>query len=325
MPKGKFGLERLFETTRHSCLFLNDTSNGWYLGLNAKIDALVSSAVAETTSEQVIYYGSSMGGYGALVTGLARKDGDIHAFGPELRPGRPGFQSTAYGLSADDTELFQFSCISSPSPHAVHLYFGCFDAVDAANAVFAAEDLSWANIHLLRSSHASHDHLYSLNIIRRIIRTFNRDPSAELRSKSLIAGAARDNLRRFGALGEALSSGIDVDPTEIADLPDYPSNPGNPGNPGMMRLAAEAHAARGDTTSALREMQAAQDMIQNDPVLMTLPKRWRKEFPLRRVHWLLGGGREDEARELLAETCRQFPVDDTIRFLAMKLGLKLDG
>ncbi|WP_417688681.1 hypothetical protein [Roseibium sp.] len=314
VPAGKFGLERLFAGTRHNCLFLNDTGNQWYVGLDEEIDAVIDEAVSQVQPTRIIHYGSSMGGYGALLTGLRRRDGEIHAFGPELRPGRPGYQSTDYGVP---------SCVHDihPSgqqfPHHLHLYFGCFDPVDAAGAAETAQLFPEADLHLVKSSHASHDHLYSLNIIRKIIRTFDRDPGAELVARGLKADISEETLKQFAALGERLAAGDAVDPNLVRRLPGYD------GNPGMIRLAAEAEANVLRLDRAFTTALQAEQLIENDPVLSTLPKRWRKEFPLKRVRWLIAQGQSEGAHQLLLETCRRFPVDDAMKELCHDLAVPL--
>lgn len=315
VPAGKFGLERLFAKTRHNCLFLNDTGCEWYLGLEHAIDAAISAAIGAVSPERMIYYGSSMGGYGALLTGLRRQDGDIHAFGPELRLGQPGYQSTAYGIDADDQRLVDFKSLAETYSHELNLYFGCFDAVDAAGASTAKGLLPKARRHLLRSTHANHDHLYSLNIIRRLIRTFERDPARELASKQLNCDISANDLRAFGDLGEAFASGAMVDPADIAKLDAFQVNPG------LVRLAAEAHARAGDLDKALETMKKAEALVESDPVLQGLPKRWRKQLPLQRVNWLFKAGQTEVARQLLTETLERFPADEAMLTLAKQLGL----
>ncbi|WP_153770271.1 hypothetical protein [Labrenzia sp. CE80] len=315
VPAGKFGLERLFAKTRHNCLFLNDTGCKWYLGLEHDIDAAISAAIGDVSPERVIYYGSSMGGYGALLTGLRRRDGDIHAFGPELRLGRPGYQSTVYEIDLNDQRLVDFKDLAEAYSHELNLYFGCFDAVDAAGASAAWELLPKARRHLLRSTHANHDHLYSLNIIRRLIRTFERDPGRELASKRLSCDITAKDLRAFGDLGEAFASGAMVDPADIAKLYAFQVNPG------LMRLTAEIHAKAGDLDAALETMEMTEALVGSDPVLQGLPKRWRKQLPLLRVNWLHEAGRTEMARQLLTETLERFPADEAMLTLSKQLGL----
>ncbi|MBD1549519.1 hypothetical protein [Roseibium aggregatum] len=319
VPAGKFGLERLFARTRHACLFLNDTANGWYLGLESGIQSAVDEALTQTGATRVIYYGSSMGGYGALVTGLTRRDGAIHAFGPELRAGYPGSQSRDYGTAADDPRLFDFQQASQSYAFPVHLYFGVYDPVDAINAAAAAHLLPEAQLHLLRSCHASHDHLYSLNLIRRIITTFSRDPETELASKGLLAAADMKDLKAFGLLAERLAAGEAIRPDDVTGLTGFAENPG------MIRLAAEAAASSGDFSGAIAFLSQAEDLVETDAVLWTLPKRWRKEMPLRRVECLIASGGAQDARDLLKRTCERFPVDTRMADLAKGLDVVLPG
>lgn len=303
VPEDKFGLERLFARTRHHCLFLNDTKDGWYLGLADQIDAAVHQAASATAARRIVYYGSSMGGFGALTTGLRRGDGSVHAFGPELRPGRPGSQSRQYGVQPDDPGLPDIAEPSGGPCHPVHLYFGICDPVDAAQVAPALNFLPGAQCHLLRSSHASHDHLYSLNIIRRIIMTFARNPATELISKGLLATPDLDALERFGVLAETLANGDPVDPVLPSQLAGYA------GNPGMMWLRADALVRQGALEEAFDVLLEAETLINGDDVLKTLPKRWRKIFPLRRVELLVQCGKRQAARNLLDETSKQFPLD----------------
>lgn len=317
VPAGKFGLERLFARTRHDCLFLNDTGNGWYLGLEGEIDTAIDDARNRSTARTIIYYGASMGGYGALVTGLRRKDGTVHSFGAELRAGAPGSQSRDHGIAPEDTRLFDFERADIAPDQPVHLYFGIHDPVDAVNAACAARVLPAAELHLLHSCHASHDHLYSLNLVRRITTTFARDPAAELASKDLIADPDLEDLERFGRLAEGLAAGHRIARDEITALAGFQQNPG------MMRLAAEAAAQTGSHDDAARYLKQAEDLIEADPVLRTLPKRWRKEFPLRRAECLLKAGNRTAAQAVFRQACGTFPVDDRMKAMARTMDVVL--
>lgn len=317
VPVGKFGLERLFAGTRHHCLFLNDHANGWYLGLDDQVNSRIEASISTTRPARIIYYGSSMGGYGALRAGLRRGDGEIHAFGPELLLGRPGYQSTEYGVLPDMCSPDGLAENAASFAHPLDLYFGAFDPVDAANASLAERLLPKARNNILKSSHASHDHLYSLNVIRKIIRTFERSVQAELTARDLYSSDTPQALAEFGRLAEDLASGECPDPSRVRGLPGFATNPG------MMRLAAEAEAARSNLPDALDQMQRAETFVEGDPVASTLPKRWRKELPLRRVDWLQASNRIEEARDLLALTCSRFPVDAGMIARAEQLGLTL--
>jgi len=315
VPAGKFGLERLFARTRHTCLFFNDTDNGWYRGLDPHIDAVIDGAVSRANPARIIYYGSSMGGTAALAAALRRQDGGAHAFGAELRQGRPGSQSARYGIGPEDGRFPHFTGDCGSVPKGLHLYYGLFDGTDAANAAFARQRLPEAQLYPLQSSHAGHDHLYSLNLIRRIITTFGRDPALELASKGL---PFQDGLSHTGAFGdafEAFSSGENIDPAELAALPFFG------GNPGLQLLRCDVLARAGEMTAALRGLQELDARISEHEVWRTLPKRWRKQVPLASVRLLMTLNRMSDAQSLFLETCGRFPVDPAMTQLADELNL----
>lgn len=313
IPGGKFGLERLFARSRHSCLYLNDTRGRWYLGQDAAIDRLINDACESLQPARRIYYGSSMGGFGALSTALRRGDGMAHAFGTELELGRPGSRSLAAGV-AERGHLHSLAQSSQADLSKIHLYFGCLDPVDAGNAARAEAFLPKAHRHLLTSSHASHDHLYSLNLIRRIIMTFERDPAAELASKNLYYPADPTALPQFCALFEALIA------QHRSPLSDIESLPGFNINPGMQRLAAEVVAKSGEYQEARRRLEETEALVRSDAVLSGLPKRWRKKLPLRRVELLIEEGNLSGAANLLQQTASEFPIDARMKTLSDHLG-----
>lgn len=316
VPIGKFGLERLFAGTRHTCLFFNDPRNRWYLDQQNDIDQLIDKTIDAEKPSRIIYYGSSMGGTAALGTGLSRQDGDIHAFGAELRPGLPGSQSLKHGVLAQTAEFQDFETLAKAKiPHSVHLYYGCFDGTDAANAARASHILTQAHIHLLASTHASHDHLYSLNVIRQLIKTFERDPRTLLEAKSLLLETDPASLFAFGRFWEAFSKGELLEPQHIKTLPSLEANPG------LQWLYAEAVCQNGDGTTAASLLKALDRAIEAHPVWCTLPKRWRKQIPLRRVEMLLDSEYTSQAARVLEEAFARFPADERMRRLANRVSL----
>ena len=313
VPDGKFGLERMFSATRHACLFLNDTRNGWYLGQEAAIDAAIEAAIASVQPARILHYGASMGGYAALVTGLRRRDGAIHAFGPELELGRPGSQSALYGLPHPGTPAEALALdpaldgLRRELAHPVHLYFGHLDPVDSAGVARVLAQGLGSRLFDLASCHASHDHLYTLNVIRKITRTFDRDPEDELVARGLIRPLPRAFHAGFAAAGEAFAAGERLTPEQLDALAALA-----PGHAGLLRLRAEAVAGTGDLALAVDLMQAAEAAIARDPALHGLPKRWRKDLPLARAGWMLALGQTDAAVALLADCRETFGPDERI-------------
>ena len=74
VPAGKFGLERLFAATTHSLLFLNEPVNGWYRNREAVLDRLIGEAATVVKAKRLIFYGSSMGAFGAAATAALASD-----------------------------------------------------------------------------------------------------------------------------------------------------------------------------------------------------------------------------------------------------------
>jgi hypothetical protein len=156
----------------------------------------------------------------------------------------------------------------------------------------------------LASSHELHDHLYSLNVIRRVIAGFSRDLEAEAASKGLaVAVPDWERYRRFAALAAALRRGDPVDPAAVREL-------GLPDNPGTAWLEAEALAAAGDATGAERRLAGLDGAVRSSPVLSSLTKRYLKEIPRRRIALLDALGRHDAALAVAARAAADYPTDE---------------
>lgn len=314
VPVGKFGLQRLFDKTRHACLCINTPDETWYLGQEFELDEAIEAAIRRASPKRLIYYGASKGAYGALAAGLRRADGEIYAFGPELELGLPGSQSAAAGIARNTFAPDLIEMLGSAAK-PVHLVFGAFDPMDAAGAYTLSklQDPSPVmQVHLIRSSHASHDHLYSLNIIRKVISAFDRDLQAECRKRDLVAGDDPTLLGAFAGAGQRFAAGYLPDPDALSDLP------GAKANPGVMLLVAQIRAASGNPRRAAEELAQLQAEIDADPVLCSLPKRWRKAIFSQRIDALLAAGDGVGANAVRANALSRFPEDP--RFSAMSAG-----
>ncbi len=288
VPEGQFGLKRLFARTTHACLFLNCSDRLWYLGLDRAIDQAVDTAIAKTRPRRIIYYGASKGANGALLTGLRRNDGAIYAFGPEFALGRPGTQNArTLGPDLRDFPDLIAGIRRKGHKHPIHIAFGIFDPVDASGAVDLLDLVPFPTVLrlvLLRSTHASHDHLYSLNIIRKLIGTFNRDLQAECAARGLIADVKRATLAAFAEIGWRFAEGAPINATAVA------AAAAKSEILGFLLIAAECLAAVGRPRDALALLEDLQKRIDADPVLTGLPKRWRKSIWRRRLDLLGDGG-----------------------------------
>lgn len=306
VPQGRFGLERLFAQTRHACLFLNGPDADWYRTCDEATDRAIALACDRARANRIVYYGASKGAYGALVTGLRRGDGEIYAFGPEFRLGLPGTQSGLV-MDADPDARDPLSMLkAAPDGPAVHLVFGIFDAVDAQGAARCLQGELPARAHtqILRSSHASHDHLYSLNIIRKLITRFDRDLSALCAERGLTADDRVADIARFAEAGAEFAAG------RLAPALALETDPYADRNPGLALLVAEALVAAGQFGRAESRLAATQAAIDEDPVLGGLPKRWRKQLWRTRLSAREAAGDRQGYRALLETARARFPEDD---------------
>ncbi|KZL19498.1 hypothetical protein PsAD2_01776 [Pseudovibrio axinellae] len=317
IPSGKFGLERLFAKTQHSLVFLNDIGSQWYLNAEHEIDAAIDDAIAREEPKRIIYYGASMGAYGALITGLRRGDGEIFAFSPELELGAAGTQSVAYVKQPYPDTSVLHALLSQAQEYPVHLFFGLFDWVDTSGYL-NIQRLPWdKNRHCygLAGPHALHDQLYTLNIIRQLIKTFNRNVPELLLARQLMIAPSMDECEALVSLGRRLAQNEApvVQETMASIL----------GNPGYGKLEAERLAIHEKPYEGAQLLFKWHRAIQNDAVMMTTPKRWRKEFLIRAAELYEHSSDIKRAKDALLECTGLFPIDARMTDLAIRLKVVL--
>ncbi|MBH0239460.1 hypothetical protein [Methylobrevis albus] len=321
VPAGKFGLSRLFARTQHHGLFLNDLSGGWYRDQAAAIDAAIDAAAARLApvlgaAPRTVYYGSSMGAQGALATALRRGDGAAIVFGPDLVVGAPGSQSGRAGLhpGAGDPDLL--AALDAWSGPPLDLVFGLFDPADGATAARIAglRPSPTRRLVPVASTHEVHDHLFSLNVVRRAIAGFSRPIADEVAAKGLLVPAPDwAALARLGEIAAAVhAGGAWPAPAAIDAL-------GLGVHPGAALLAAEGAAAAGRPGAGADRLAATLAAIAADPALATLPKRAVKPLARRMIDLLLAAGRSDEARRHAVLWHEAHPDDDGFQALAASL------
>ena len=316
IPDGRFGLERLFASTRHNCLFVNDVRSAWYLGLDDALDTELDAVIAQTQPERIIYYGASMGAYGALATGLRRQDGEIYAFAPELTLGLPGSQSAAYLPLMPNSRDALLNALKRDLKHPVVLLFGLFDWIDASQFLLAQQlgPLDNLNVVGLAGPHALHDQLYSTNIIRQLIKTFERDITRLVSDKKLISSESIECLQAFAVLGHCVATSdhrhlgqLQLDGTLLARHPGY----------GL--LAADRLILLGKPHKAAMLLQEWHHRITTSELLKSTPKRWRKSFLINAVEAFMAADAFDEAAETLQMCFDVFPTDEHMLTLAERL------
>ena len=312
VPAGKFGLERLFAGTTHSLLLLNEPDNAWYRDHSDAVDRRIGDAAAACGAARVILYGSSMGAFGAAAAAARWPEAELYAFAPDWRIGEPGSRSAAAGLAMRDGEADLGGLLSTPRRGAARLIVGLYDPYDAGvGARLAALSLPEAvRLVPLRSSHEVHDHLYSRNVVRKVVATFRRDIAVEAAARRLLVPAVDWPAHaRLAAARAAFDEGAGLDPEEVLGL--------LPGvNPGLTLLAAEAAERAGDAPRAERLLAGLDAGVLADAVLSGLPKRYLKEVPRRRIRLLVGLGEAALARRVATEAAARFPNDEGIALAA---------
>lgn len=304
VPQGKFGLERMFAGTTHSLLFFNEPANGWYRGREEEIDRRIGEARVHSGATRVILYGSSMGAFGAAAAAARWTGAELYAFAPDWRIGEPGSQSAAAGLPSLAGEPDLGTLLSGRREGQARVIVGLFDPYDAGvGARLAGSDAEKVELVPLRSSHELHDHLYSLNVIRKVTATFRREIAVEAAARGLLVdGVDWQAMVRLAAARLAFDAGEDADPREVmALLPEV--------NPGLTMLAAEAAARRGEIDRAARLLAALDGAIAADPVLSGLTKRYLKDVPRRRIALLTRLGDAQAALAVAKEAALRFPGD----------------
>ncbi|HUG62364.1 MAG TPA: hypothetical protein VMP03_10990 [Methylomirabilota bacterium] len=304
VPAGHFGLSRLFARTRHSLLFLNQPSAQWYRGGEAAIDAAVERARSMTSAGRVVFYGSSMGGFGALATARRWPDADAVAYAPDHTIGEPCAQSTDAGLSPAVGEPTLTDLLAAPRVGSADVVIGLFAPYDAGVAA-RIQGAAAPSIRIVQvaSGHEVHDHLYTVNVVRRIIGGFTRDVAAAVAERDLIhPPVAAAALAAFAGLDAARRAGGRVDPEAVRAL-------GLVGNPGVALLEAAAREAAGDLDGAAIVLGDLARTIAASATLSTLPKRMLKRVPLRRMAVLAALGRVQDLETVRTEAAAAFPTD----------------
>lgn len=304
VPAGRFGLSRLFARTAHARLHLNQPDNGWYRGTDRAVDRALARAVAAVRPRRIVLYGSSMGAYGALSAAARHPSAEAVVFSPDFRVGEPGSRSAEAGLAPAAGEDDLAALLARPRTGRVDVAIGLFDPYDAGVAARLRLAALPAPVRLttLASGHEVHDHLFSLNVIRRVIAGFTREVAAEAGSKGLaLAMDDPEPYARFAALALGLAEGR-PDPAAVAALP-------LAGNPGVGLLEAASLAAAGDDGAAAARLAGLDAAIAASPTLLSLPKRWRKEIPRRRIALLAALGRPAEAAAVARAAATAFPED----------------
>ena len=112
-PEGQFRFYRAFMEQERSVLFLNCKNNSWYLegvpslgnDLSSTLNA-ISKILLENNFSRISTFGSSMGGYGAILYGAMLGVHSIYAGCPELELGIKGGFYNRYNSDKPNNPIF---------------------------------------------------------------------------------------------------------------------------------------------------------------------------------------------------------------------------
>lgn len=302
VPDGHFGLSRLFAATRHACLFVNQPDNRWYRDSTEAVDAAVHRARRATGAGRLVFYGSSMGAFGALAAAARHPDSDVVAYAPDWRIGEAGSRSAEAGLAAIDGEPDLAALIAArPPERRTDVVVGILDGYDAGVVARLAQGPRPAVP--VWSAHEVHDHLYTVNVVRRIIGTFDRPARAAVAERDLLAETVPPHrLAAYSRLALALAAGAAVAPDDVAALD-------LAGHLGAEVLQADSLAAAGRIAEAQAALAAIDASLDHDRRRASLPKRFRKTIVMRRITLAERHGARELAAALSAEAARRYPSD----------------
>lgn len=188
VPAGKFSGSRAFTEMDANLVFVNCPDNNWFIGaipgLGETVPEIAESirqAIASTNPNQVVFYGGSMGGYGAFLYGaLVDADWTI-ATGVEVSLGiKGGFFNKESSLAGSSVEIPDLARIVASASGNFVLIAGEESSID----LYCAEKLLMAeNAEIKTIVNGEHTIPYFLNKeigIKRIIEDVARDGRCEL-------------------------------------------------------------------------------------------------------------------------------------------------
>jgi hypothetical protein len=280
------------------------------------VDRLIGEAAGAAKASRLLLYGSSMGAFGAATAAARHPEAELYAFAPDFRIGEPGSQSAVAGLVVRPDEADLGRLLAGPRQGAARVVVPLYDPYDAGVGARLAGQPMPEEVTLvpLRSSHEVHDHLYSLNVIRKVTATFRRDITVEAAARGLLVRSVDWPAHaRLAAARAAFDAGAIFDPEALlALLPDV--------NPGLALLAAEAAERAGNIAQAAAMLADLDATIAADTVLSGLAKRYLKEVPRRRIRLLKEVGDFAASRRVAAEASVRFPTDEGFASLAARPG-----
>lgn len=162
IPKGKFGFSRFFSDSSNNVLFFN-CQNTWYVDCIEEMIGVVDRTIETVASDQVVFYGASMGAYAAARIGGLYPKYPTYLFGPELELYVDGSLSSKHAtIRREHVNIREFDNLDFSNTVA---FFGIYEPIDMLQYK-QAEPLNFLARIPARSPHAVHEELYYRGLIK---------------------------------------------------------------------------------------------------------------------------------------------------------------
>jgi tetratricopeptide (TPR) repeat protein len=167
----EFGFYRIAHQLSATALLVKDPTNNWYNagidGLGATVDEIAASLRATVGNRRIVTFGSSMGGYAAILFGCLLGAEGCVALAPQTRLDSKLPLSPPAGMPLQAPELRRY-LLESPSTN-VRIFIGGSDLVDAYHA-YRVADLPNVEVSVLADAgHSVAETLAGTDILREVV------------------------------------------------------------------------------------------------------------------------------------------------------------
>lgn len=174
---GKFMMYKTFMDIPGDKLHFNCTKNSWYLDDIERVNATIAQIQAQKNYRKVIYFGSSMGAYAAILFSILNKGSQTIAFSPifyllDRFSWSNNIKASEY---ADLTKLIAESPIAKPK-----LFVAGHDAFDMAFAERFPNYADYFETHFLDSNHDTLLALRQKHKLEDVMKSFALDEKTKL-------------------------------------------------------------------------------------------------------------------------------------------------
>jgi pimeloyl-ACP methyl ester carboxylesterase len=169
----EFGFYRIAHQLSATALLVKDPANNWYNagidGVGATVDEIACSLRATLGDRRIVTFGSSMGGYAAILFGCLLGAERCVALAPQTRLDSKLPLSPAADVQLQAPDLQRY-LLESPSTN-VRIFIGGSDLVDAYHAYRVADRQNVEVLVLPDAGHSVAETLAGTDVLREIVAT----------------------------------------------------------------------------------------------------------------------------------------------------------